>query len=371
MRPSLLIPLAALLLPGCQREKSAPPERPPRPVTVATAEARDVPLYLDEIGSTVAIESVSVRPQVSGRLLEVHFEDGAFVKKGDLLFTIDAGPFEAALAQAKATLAQDEARLSFAREELGRQEGLKKTRVITAQEFDAAKNNAVTAAAQVEADRAAVAAVQIDLDYTRIESPIDGKTSQRLVDPGNIVAANTTDLVVLKSQDPLHVTFNIAEDQLPRVRRFYEKSGLTAEVSVPAEPEQKRRGEIGFLDNTVRSETGTVTLRATLANGDNFFWPGQFVNVRLLLDELKDAVLIPAESLQVGQQGPFVFVVKEDSTVALRPVTPGQRHEGDVVISEGLTAGERVVVTGQLALAPGANVVVNEPEQHAQPERNE
>lgn len=368
MRSIFLIPLAVLLLPACQRKVSAPPERPPRPVTAATAEARDVPLYLDEIGSTSAIASVSVRPQVAGRLLESHFQDGAFVKEGDLLFTIDPQPFEAALAQAKATLAQDEARLSFAQEELGRQEELRKTKVITAQEFNAAKNTAVTAAAQVEADRAALEAVQIALDYTRIKSPIDGKTSQRLVDPGNIVAANTTDLVVVKSQDPLHVTFNIAEDQLPRVRRFYEKSGLTAEVSVPAEPNEKRKGEIGFLDNTVRSDTGTVTLRATIKNDDHSFWPGQFVNVRLLLDDLKGAVLIPAESLQVGQQGPFVFVVKDDSTVALRPVTPGQRHEGDVVISDGLTAGERVVVTGQLALAPGAKVVVKEPEQPAEPE---
>lgn len=351
--------LAAMMgLGACGGQNGERPAPPPKPVTVAVAEARDVPLYLDEIGSCEAIESVSVRPQVSGRLTDVHFEDGAFVKKGDLLFTIDPQPFQAALDRAQATLAQDEAKLVFARKEFTRQEELRKTKVIAAQDLDSSESNSAAAMAQVAADRAAVESAKIDLDYTRITSPIDGKAGQRLIDPGNIVSANSTDLVVVKLQNPLHVEFTIAEDSLPRVRTFYEKEGLSAEAWVPADPGEKRKGVIDFLDNAVQSSTGTVTLRAVMPNDDNFFWPGQFVKVRLLLDELKDAVLVPAESLQVGQKGPFLFVVKDDSTVELRPVQPGQPQGDDLVISGGLEAGEKVVVTGQLSLAPGAKVAV-------------
>lgn len=364
MRPLFLqhgnlgLAAALFLLAACSRSKEEMPERPPRPVTVARAETRDVPLYLDEIGSCVAIETVSVQPQVSGRLAEVHFEDGAFVKRGDLLFTIDPRPFQAELDGAQATLAQDEAKLIFAEQTRTRQRDLKQTKAIAAQDYDSAESNAAAAAAQVEADLAALETAKINLEYTRIKSPIDGKTGQRLVDPGNIVAPDTTPLVVVKRQDPLHVEFTIAEDALPRVRRFYDKQGLSAEVSLPAEPEEGRTGKIDFLDNTVQSDTGTVTLRAVIENEDNFFWPGQFVNVRLLLDQLKDVVLVPAEAIQVGQQGAFVFVVKEDSTVELRPVTAGQPQGDDVVVSDGLKPGETLVVTGQLALAPGAKVVV-------------
>jgi multidrug efflux system membrane fusion protein len=358
--------MAMMVLGACHARKAEFSPPPPRPVTVAKAEVRNVPLYLDEIGSCVAIESVSVRPQVSGRLTAVHFDDGARVKRGDLLFTIDPLPFRAALDQAQATLAQDEAKLVFARQILARQKNLKDTKAIAAQEYDSALSTVAAAAAQVKADHAAVETARIDLDYTQIESPINGKTGQRLVDVGNIVTSNSTVLVVVKQQSPLHVEFAIAEDDLPRVRRYYDRHGLSAEVSVPAEPGEKRTGRIDFLDNAVQSDTGTVTLRALIANEDRFFWPGQFVNVRLVLDELKDAVLVPAESIQVGQEGEFVFVVKADSTVELRPVQPGQPHEGDVVITDGLKPGETVVVTGQLALAPGAKVNV-QPAASARP----
>ncbi len=357
-----------MVLAACHGKKTEMPPRPSRPVTVAKAELRDVPLYLDEIGSCVAVESVSVRPQVSGRLTAVHFEDGAYVKRGDLLFTIDPLPFKAALDRARATLAQDEARLVFAQQVLSRQKNLKDTKAIAAQEYDSAQSVVAAAAAQIDADRAALETARIDLDYTHIESPIDGKTGQRLVDVGNIVTSNSTVLVVVKQQSPIHVQFAIAEDALPRVRRFYDRRGLSAQVSVPAEPGENRIGKVDFLDNAVQSATGTVTLRALIANEDHFFWPGQFVNIRLLLDELKNTVLVPAESVQVGQQGEFVFVVKEDSTVELRPIHPGQPQDGNVVITDGLKAGETVVVTGQLALAPGTKVTV-QPAESAKSEK--
>ncbi len=350
--------VAIIVMAACHSKKAGVAPRTPRPVTAAKAELRDVPLYLDEIGTCVAIENVSVRPQVSGRLTAVLFEDGAYVKRGDLLFTIDPLPFRAALDRAKATLAQDEAKLVFARQILVRQKNLRDTKAIAAQEYDSAVSAVAAAAAQVTADRAAVETARIDLDYTQIESPINGKTGQRLVDVGNIVTSNSTVLVVVKQQSPLHVEFTVAEDELPRVRRHYDRHGLSAVVSVPSEPGEIRKGRIDFLDNAVQSDTGTVTLRALIANEDQFFWPGQFVNVRLLLDELKDTVLVPGESVQVGQNGEFVFVVKEDSTVELRPVIPGQPQGSDVVIAKGLKPGETVVVTGQLALAPGTKVTV-------------
>lgn len=355
---SAIVILAIAGLGGCDRKKpvAAPPA--PRPVEVAPASARDVPLYIDEIGTCAAVETVVVQPQVSGSIAKIHFSDGAEVKKGDLLFTIDRRPFEAERARAEAALAQDKVKRDFARIKLKRAEKLKTAGTISPEEFDAAKSEADAADAQVRADEASVAVAGINLEYCEIRSPIDGRTGERLVDVGNVVEANKARLLELRRQDPIYVHFTVPEADLPRVRRFLAERTLSALVAAPSEPEQGRSGKVDFLDNAVQGASGTVRLRAVVENADRRFWPGQFVNVRLLLDTLKDAVLVPARAVQVGQRGPFVFVLKQDSTVDLRQVKPGQRQGDEMVITEGVSAGEIVVTAGQLALAPGVKVSV-------------
>jgi len=345
-----------LSMSACGPSAAPPAGPPPRPVITAVAIARDVPLYLDEIGNCTAYEAVTVQPQVSGPIMEIHFTDGQEVKKGDLLFTIDPRPYQAALDKAKAMLAQDQAKHTYDEAQLTRNVELSKTKVIAPQDLDSARSTASSSEAAMQADQAAIETAQINLDYCSIRSPIDGRASKRLVDAGNVVTANSTQLLLIQRQDPIYADFIIPESALPKVRDFIKAGTLKVQASFADDPSKSRVGEFNFLDSGVQQSSGTVKMRAVFDNKDRLFWPGQFVSIRILLDTVKDAVLVPNEALQIGSNGPFVFVVKTDDTVELRPVKPGQRQGGDVVLSEGVKAGEKVVVTGQLALAPGAKV---------------
>ncbi|MEA3187828.1 MAG: rane fusion protein multidrug efflux system [Chthoniobacter sp.] len=349
--------LALALMSGCGKQNAGPPPRPVRPVTVAKAETRDVPMYLDEIGNCTAYEAVTIQPQVTGPITEIHFQDGQDVKKGDPLFTIDPRPYQAALDKAKATLEQDRAKAVNDQVQFKRNEELRQTKVIAASEFDAAKAAAQGSQGTVQADEAAVETAQINLDYCTIKSPIEGRTSKRAVDLGNVVSPATA-LLLIQRQDPIKVDFTIPENALPRVREFVAAGTLTVEASFADDPSKSRVGAFDFLDSGVQPGAGVVRMRAVLENNDRMFWPGQFVNVRILLDTLKDAVLVPAEALQVGNQGLFVFIVKADNTVEMRSVKAGQRQGKENVISDGVQPGELVVVEGQLALAPGAEVAI-------------
>ncbi|MEO6846354.1 MAG: efflux RND transporter periplasmic adaptor subunit [Chthoniobacterales bacterium] len=354
-----LLSVAALFLAGCGGSK-APPGPPPRAVEVAKATVRDVPVYLDQIGNCTAFETVTIQPQVSGPIMAIHFTDGQEVKKGDPLFTIDPRPYQAALNKVKATLAQDQAKHTYDAEQYKRNQELVTKNVSAKQDLDNARSATMASDAATQADQAAVNAAQIDLDYCTIHSPIDGRTSKRMVDMGNVVTANSTQLLLIQRQDPMYVDFIIPEGALPRVREFIKAGTLKVQASFADDPTKTRIGEFNFLDSGVQQNSGTVRMRALLDNKDRMFWPGQFVNVRVLLDTIKGAVLVPNEALQIGTNGPFVFIVKEDNTVDLRPVKPGQRQGTEMVITEGLKAGETVVVTGQLALAPGAKVAPTE-----------
>lgn len=362
MKPNLLLALpavCALLLSACGGKPAAPTPPPARLVTTAKAATGDVPLYLDEIGNCAAIESVSVQPQVTGQITEIHFADGVEVRKGDPLFTIDPRPYQAALDRAKAQLAQDQAKAQNDAIQFTRTQELRRTKVVAPQEFDVAQANFNASQAQVQADKAAVSTAEINLGYCFIKAPIDGRTGKRLVDVGNVVSpAAGTPLVTIERQNPIYVEFTIAERNLDAVRDHQSANPLTVITTFPNNPRKRREGQLDFVDNTVQPAAGTVRLRATMPNEDRMFWPGQFVSVRLVLDVLKDAVLIPTAAVQVGQNGPFVFVVKPDSTVELRPVQPGQRQDENVVIRAGMKPDETVVLTGQLMLAPGAKVSV-------------
>ena len=353
--------LGVLLLVGCGRKAPASFERPPAPVSVAQAVERDVPIYLDEIGKTVAREVVSIQPQVSGRITQIHFIDGADVKAGQVLFTIDPRPYQAQLNLAQANLAQAKAALDLAKINFDRVASVTDPRAVARQDYDAKKNAVAVADAQVKQTQAAVETARLNLDYCTIRSPIDGRVGQRLVDLGNVVTANSGSLLVIQRLDPIYSDFTITEKNLSAVQRSMAREPLRVEVRLPNDPGKPRDGKLTFLDNAVQDTTGTIKLRATIANSDRRFWPGRFVNVRLILGTQRNAVLVPADTPQLSAKGSFVYIVKPDSTAELRPVTVGQRQGDLVVIDQGVKAGERVVIAGQLGVTPGGRVNVTRP----------
>lgn len=320
-----------------------PAPAPVRPVTVAKVATKDVPLYLDEIGTCAAYETVLVQAQVSGVIIARHFQDGSDVKKGDPLFTIDPRPYQATLDQAKAQAALDQVTLK-------RQEDLRARKVISPQDYD-------IAAANAQKSQAAAEAAQVNLDYCYIKSPINGRVGLRNVDVGNLVGPSTSPLVTIQGLDPIYTDFTVAENDLPLVRKYLDGPNVKVQTYLPDGSITPRMGDLYFIDKAVQPGSGTVRARGVTPNPDRALWPSEFVRVRFILDILKNATLVPSQAVQVSQSGPFVFVVKPDNTVDLRPVKPGQRQEGDLtVIGSGVKPGETVVVTGQLALAPGAKV---------------
>ena len=353
--------LSLLATAGCSRSSvQAAPAMPAPLVTVVTATAQDVPKYLDEIGRNAAFESVTVTPQVGGRIVERRFQDGENLKKGQLLFVVDPRPYKAQLDSAQASLAQARAALDLARIQFARDEEVIGTRAISKQDYDTKKNAVDVDLAQVEAAEAALETAKLNLEYCYIYSPIDGRAGARLVDVGNVVQPNATSLLSIQRLDPIYANFTITESDLPEVQRQMSRGILKAEVRLPSDSDNTAKaGRVEFLDNSVQNGSGTVNLRATMSNPDRHFWPGQFVDVKLVLNTEKSAVLIPNQAAQISQQGPFVYVVKQDDTAELRPVKLGQRQGDDVVVTQGVAANERVVLAGQMLIRPGGKVRVD------------
>lgn len=359
----LLLPLFLLAACNHTNVQAAGPTGPPAPlVSVVQAVSQDVPKYLDEIGRNSAFESVNVTPQVFGRITERHFQDGDNLRKGQLLFVIDPRPYKAQLDSAQATLAQTKAALELAQIQFQRDKDIIGTRAISQQDYDTKKSTVDVDQAQVEAAEAAVETAKLNLEYCYIHSPIDGRAGARLVDVGNVVQANTGSLLSIDRIDPIYAIFTITENDLPAVQKEIARGSLKAMVRLPSDQENSARiGKVEFLDNSVQSGTGTVNLRATMSNPDHHFWPGQFVDVKLVLATEKGAVLVPSQATQISQQGPFVYVVKADDTAELRPVKLGQRQGQNVVVTEGLAVNERVVLAGQMLVRPGGKVRVAPP----------
>lgn len=337
---------------------------PPPMVTTSVAKAQDVPVYLDEIGKCTARESVTVTPQVAGIITERHFEDGADLTRGQLLFTIDPRPFKAQLDAANAQLAQSKAAEQFAKLELDRYAAVANTRAISKSDYDTKQNAYDVAAAMVAVAQAAVESATLNLNYCQIRSPIAGRAGARLVDAGNVVKSNEGALLLVQRLDPIYADFTVTERDLPEVQKQMAGGMLKTQVRLPSDSESETRtGNLIFLDNAVQDGSGTVKLRAEVPNQDHHFWPGQFVNVRLVL-QVKSSVLVPGIATQVSQQGLFVFKVVADEksptklAVLQQPVTLGQRHGDVVVIDSGLSAGDQVVTKGQMMLQPGSPVMV-------------
>ncbi len=349
-----------VLLRGCGGGKKPTPPPPPRPVAVAKVTTQDVPLYLDEIGTCAANESVQVQAQVSGQIVSRDFKDGAYLKKGDLLFTIDQRPYQAALDAAKA----DD---MLARANLKRQLELQAKQVTAPQDLDTAKANALRTAA-------AATAAQVNFDYCSIRSPLDGRAGLRQVDVGNTVTAGSSGavLVQIDNFDPIYTDFTVAEPDLPLVRQYLNGPNLKVLTDAENDNHPAQEGRLYFIANTLQPGTGTVQARAVTPNPEHVLWPSQFVHVRLILDVLKSAALVPNGAIQIGQNGPYIFVVKKDSTLELRQVKPGQKQANEMtVIEKGVQAGETVVTRGQLQLAPGTKVVVQATDKTPSPNDSE
>ena len=354
--------LAALAASGaCTRRQAKAAAPAAVPVLAATVETRDVPIEAAAIGSVEAYTTVSLRPQVSGPIASVHFHEGADVKAGDLLFTIDPRPFEAALAQAESALARDKAQARNAAAVAERAESLFRQGILSKEQVDAARASTEALGATVQADDAAVQNAKLQLSYCTVRAPVAGRTGAVLVQAGNVVQAVTGGpLVVINQIEPVYVSFALPEPRLAELRRAVSAGRLPVEAVIGGEESKPVEGELAFVDNQVDRATGTFRLKATFANHDRRLWPGQFVNARVVLDVRKGAVVAAASAVQAGQQGPYVFVVKPDRTAEVRRVVIGASAGDFVVVEKGLQAGETVVTDGQVRIVPGGPVEVKE-----------
>jgi multidrug efflux system membrane fusion protein len=368
-RQGVLVLALFLAAPGaCHRAERAPRTRPPVPVTAERAVIDSLPVIIEAVGTVTPMATVDIRSRIDGRLERVYFEEGQLVEAGDRLFEIDARPLRAALAQATANLARDEAQARTASSEERRYRRLLERGLVSRQEYEQRASNAEALAASVAADRAAVVSARVNLGYTRINAPISGKTGSLHITAGNVVKANDTVLVGIRQISPIYVTFAVPAENLPEIRRrtnlAEESKVLPVYAATPGAPESDvRPGMLTFIDNTVDTGTGTIALKATFANRDRALWPGQFINARLLLDR-KDGVVVPAQALQTGQRGDYVFVVGSNMTAESRMVRVGVRAGERIAIEAGIKPGELVVTDGQLGLVPGAPVELR-PEPHA------
>jgi multidrug efflux system membrane fusion protein len=339
----------------------------PVPVLVAPAARADVPVYLDAVGTIKALNTVTVRPQVDGKLLSVNFKEGDDIKKGDLLAKIDPVIYQAQLNQAIAKKAQDEAQLANSKIDLDRYERLAATAAINKQQADTQRALVAQNTALVQADQAAIDNAQAMLGYTTITAPIDGRTGIRMVDEGNYVRSADTNssIVVITQLQPISVLFNLPQQDLSQVNTAFNKSPLNVEAQRSDNDAVIDRGVLRVVDNQVDQTTGTVKLKAEFPNANLQLWPGQFVNIRLLVDTLNQVVVIPTGAVQRGPNGTFVYVVKDDDSVSVRPITVQKQDETQTVVSKGLEAPERVVTTGFVRLTEGTKVAIGSGEAPA------
>ncbi|HWZ44223.1 MAG TPA: efflux RND transporter periplasmic adaptor subunit [Candidatus Saccharimonadales bacterium] len=356
----LCLLMLALLAAGCSGRDAvqAAKQAPAAPVTVTMVASRTVPLQLQAIGNVEAISTVSIKPQISGQLMGVHFQDGDFVKKGQLLFTIDRAPFEADLRHAEGMLARDLAQTENARLDAERYKDLGREGVVSRQQVEAtaAAYNALAAAAA--ADKAAVETAKINLAYTTIYSPIHGRTGNVAVKAGNLVKANDVPVLVAINQiEPIYVSFAIPEQQLAELKKYSAGKVLTVHASLQGSGQQFD-GKLSFIDNAVDLTTGTIKLKATFDNRQHALWPGQFVDCSLTLTSQTNAIVVPNAALQTGQSGTYVYVVDQDLTARIQPVKVARTLGDDTVIASGLQPGQRVVTDGQLQVLPGNKVSI-------------
>jgi multidrug efflux system membrane fusion protein len=334
----------------------------PVPVLVAKAVAQDVPVEINAVGNVQAYSFVAIRSQLTGKIVKVHFTEGQEVKIGDLLFTIDPRPFEAELNQFQANLQRDQAQLINGRLNFERTSNLFNSKIASQADYETAEANYQSAQSTVLADAAAITNAQLNLEYTAIRSPINGRTGNLLTKEGNVVKAPDDVLVTVMQIHPIYVAFAVPEIELSSVRRRASHETLQVRAFASGDTNNAATGTLSFIDNTVDTNTGTILLKGTFPNTNTVLWPGQFVQATLVLSNLTHATVVPSQAVQTGQDGEFIFVVKSDDTVEARPISAGITYDGERVIDSGLKPGETVVIDGQIRLYGGAKVSVKTPE---------
>ena len=354
MKPLIIIPLLGLglvFVPGCSRSKPTTTGAAV-PVLVASAAVTNLPVLIDPppVGHVLPVSSVTIRPQIGGNIKAVHFQEGQEVKKGDLLFTIDPRP-------AQAALARDQAQLKNAEIQFDREQKLFEQKLVSQDEFDTSKAARDTLTATVQTD-------ELNLEYCEIRAPVDGRTGSLQFHEGNVVKSPDDVLLTINQIHPIYVAFAVPEQYLPQIKREMTKGGLSVSAMFQNMIGPPPHGELTFVDNSVDQTTGTILLKATFPNDDESLWPGQFVNVMLTLSELTNAIVVPSQAVQTGQNGQFIYVVLANPTnaatpkVEARPVTTGITYQNQTVVETGVRGGETVVTDGQLRLVPGATVSI-------------
>jgi membrane fusion protein, multidrug efflux system len=341
--------------------KPQPPQKPPVPVTTAGVVQKTVPVQLKTIGNVEAYSTVSVKSQIGGVLTHVHFREGQDVNKGALLFTIDPRPYEAALKQAEANLTKDFAQLENAREEVRRYAELVKKGYVAQQQYDQIRTNAAAFEATVNADKAVVENAQLQLKYCYIYSPLTGRTGALMANEGNLIKATADNaMVVINQIQPIYVTFSVPEQYLPEIKKYISGRKIKVQAFITKGEDNPEEGTLTFVDNSVDPATGTIKLKATFANKAGRLWPGQFLDAVMTLTTQPNAIVVASSAIQTGQNGQYVFIVKDDLTVESRPVIVGRTLNSETVIEKGLQAGDKVVTDGQLRLVPGAKIQIKE-----------
>lgn len=352
--------LLALVTTGCSKEKGDKPGQKKRaaiPVAVATSGTKTLPVEIAATGHVEASATVEIRSQVTGTLKTVHFKEGDEVKGGELLFTIDPRPFAANLAKAEADLAKDRAELENARREVGRYVLAAQKGYVSQEQADQAATRVATLTATVKADEAVVENARLELEYCSIRAPFSSRAGEILTDQGNLIKANAdSPMVTLNRVQPILTTFTVPGQHLQDIFTYRAKGSLKVFAVEQATDQKPLTGTLVFIDNTVDPTTGVIRLKANFVNEERRLWPGQLIDVRLHLTDRIDCVVVPSQAVQAGQQGSYVYVVKEDQSVAYRPVRSGMLFQGETVIEEGLAAGERVVIDGQMQLADGVKI---------------
>jgi multidrug efflux system membrane fusion protein len=350
--------IAGIVVTGCAKQQAAAPPKQAAPVVVAKVIQKVMPVQLTAIGNVEAYSTVAIRAQVAGALLEVHFQEGDFVHKDQVLLTIDPRPYQSALAQAQAQLARDKAVAANNRSQAERYQQLLDAGIAARDQVDTLRSGADASESVVNADEAAIKTAELNLDYCTIRSPIDGRTGALMVKAGNLVKVADVPIVVINQVSPIYVNFTVPQEYLPDVKKYMAQGSLRVLAAVPTNTGAPEEGNLTFVDNAVDPSTGTIHLKAAFANTRNILWPGLYVNTTLTLSQQANAVVIPAQGINPGQKGPFAYVLKSDDTVESRPVVSPRTVAGEAVIDQGLKPGETIVVDGQARLVPGAKVEV-------------
>jgi len=356
MRTAIRFVAFTALASGCAKQQAAPPVSSATRVTVAEVIQKTMPVVVTGVGNVEAISTISIRAQVAGEVQNIHFKEGDFVKKGQVLLTIDPRPYEAALAQAKAALARDKATGKYNRAQAQRYKTLFDQGVIPAEQVDSYTSAADASDAVVNADEAAVKTAELNLEYCTIASPIDGRTGTVMVKAGNLVKVADVPIVVINQVNPIYVNFTVPQQYWPEVKQDIEQRALHVTVTIPQNSGSPVEGTLTFVDNIVDSTTGTIHLRGTFENSQNRLWPGLYVSVLLTLSQQPNATVVPAHSIVTTQAGSYVYVVKANNTVEQRIILPNRTIQNDTVVDKGLQPGEVIVTDGQVNLVPGAKI---------------